>query len=193
MLQREMVRNMKPDEPIVLTTDRLVLRPTCEADLEDFIRVGSHLAVARNTGTFPHPFTREFAVERLAKQMKSLEEGTGVCFAIRLKATGEGIGSTGFFGLNREHGTAEVGYVIDPAHAGRGYATESLGAVVRHAFEDWGVRKLCACYFLDNPASGRVLEKAGFVREGVRRKQFVRLGELRDDVMVGLLREEYQK
>ena len=83
--------------------------------------------------------------------------------------------------------------MIDPAHAGRGYATESLGAVVRHAFEDWGVRKLCACYFLDNPASGRVLEKAGFVREGVRRKQFVRLGELRDDVMVGLLREEYQK
>ena len=56
-----------------------------------------------------------------------------------------------------------------------------------------GIRKLTACYYADNPASGRVLEKAGFVREGVRRKQFVRMGELRDDVVMGLLREEYEK
>ena len=129
---------MNLDETIVLTTERLVLRPTCETDLEDFMRVGSHLAVARNTGTFPHPFTREFAVERLAKQMRSLEEGTGVCLAIRLKDTGVGIGTTGFFAYNREHGFAEVGYVLDPGYWGKGYATESLGAVVRHAFEDWG-------------------------------------------------------
>lgn len=179
--------------PVVteLGTKRLVLRPTNESDLEDFIRVGSSLGVARNTGTFPHPITREFALERLEKHRKSLEEGTGVCFAIRLRGSAAGIGTTGFFGLNREHGLAEVGYVIDPEQWGKGYATESLAAVVRHAFEDWGIRKLSACYFADNPASGRVLKKLGFVPEGVRRKHLLRFGEYRDDCMMGLLREEW--
>ncbi len=177
---------------LTLTTQRLILRPTDDSDLDDFIRVGSILAVARNTGTFPHPFTREFAIERLAKHRKSLEEGTGVCFAIRLKDSGRGIGTTGFFGYCREHGHAEVGYVIDPDHWGKGYATESLRAVARHAFEDWGLRRLTAGYFTDNPASGRVLEKVGFRHEGVRRKHLLRFGEYRDDALMGLLREEYQ-
>lgn len=176
----------------VLETPRLVLRPTNESDLEDFIRVGSRLDVARNTGSFPHPFTREFALQRLEKHRKSLEEGTGVCFAIRLRESGVGVGTTGFFGLSREHGVAEVGYVIDPEHWGKGYATESLAAVVRHAFEDWAIRKLSACYFADNPASGRVLSKVGFVPEGVRRKHLLRFGEYRDDCLMGLLREEYR-
>ncbi len=182
---------MRIGPEVVLNTERLVLRPTCADDLGDFVRVGSSLEVARNTGTFPHPFTREFASERLQKHRKSLEDGTGVCFAIRLRSTGAGIGTTGFFGFSREHGLAEVGYVIDPEHWGMGYATESLRAVVRHAFEDWGIRKLSACYFADNPASGRVLEKVGFVREGVRRKHLVRFGECRDDCMMALLRDEW--
>lgn len=175
----------------ILETARLILRPTDESDLDDFLRVAGQFAVARNTGTIGHPFTREDAVARLQKHRKALEERTGICFSIRLREGGAGIGTTGFFGFDAEHNHAEVGYMLDPLHWGRGYATEALRALVRHAFEDWHIRRLTAGYFSDNPASGRVLEKVGFRYEGLRRKHLVRFGECRDDVLMGLLREEY--
>lgn len=176
-----------------LETARLILRPTSEADLDDFVRVAGHMSVARNTGTIGHPFTREDAKARLGRHQQSLAEGTGVCFAILLKESGLGIGTSGFFGYSREHGHAEVGYMLDPGHWGRGYATESLHAVVQHAFCDWDIRRLTAGYFADNPASGRVLSKVGFKPEGLRRQHLQRFGEYRDDVLMGLLREEYQE
>lgn len=177
---------------LTLETARLILRPTNDSDLDDFVRVAGQLSVARNTGTFGHPFTREDARARLSRHQQSLADRTGVCFAVLLKESGLGIGTTGFFGYNREHGHAEVGYMFDPDHWGRGYATEALHAVVRHAFVDWDIRRLTAGYFADNPASGRVLAKVGFKHEGLRRQHLQRFGEYRDDVLMGLLRDEYQ-
>lgn len=188
----------QPPEPLAaaapaMATRRLILRPTSETDIDDFVRVAGHMSVARNTGTIGHPFTREDAVARLARHQKSLADHTGVCFAVYLKDTGFGIGTTGFFGYCREHGHAEVGYMFDPDYWGRGYATEALHAVVRHAFRDWDIRRLTAGYFADNPASGRVLSKVGFKPEGLRRQHLRRFGEYRDDVLMGLLRDEYQE
>lgn len=176
-----------------LETKRLLLRPTNETDLDDMMRVAGHMAVARNTGTIGHPFTLDDAKARLARHRQSLADRTGIGFAVLLKESGLGIGTTGFFGYSPEHGHAEVGYMFDPDCWGRGYATESLRAVVQHAFGEWGIRRLTASYFADNPASGRVLSKVGFQHEGTRRQHFQRFGEYRDDVLMGLLREEYQE
>ena len=60
---------------------------------------------------------------------------------------------------------AHLGYIFDPAYAGRGYATEAVAAVVTHAVDTLGVRRVTAGCFADNHASVRILEKVGFRRE----------------------------
>ncbi|MFJ8687795.1 GNAT family N-acetyltransferase [Micromonospora wenchangensis] len=60
---------------------------------------------------------------------------------------------------------AQLGYIFDPAHGGRGYATEAVTAMVAYAFTRLGVRRITAGCFADNLASVRVLEKVGMRRE----------------------------
>ncbi|MEV0943546.1 GNAT family N-acetyltransferase [Micromonospora wenchangensis] len=60
---------------------------------------------------------------------------------------------------------AQLGYIFDPAHGGRGYATEAVTAMVGYAFTRLGVRRITAGCFADNLASVRVLEKVGMRRE----------------------------
>jgi RimJ/RimL family protein N-acetyltransferase len=82
----------------------------------------------------------------------------------------------------------EVGYWIGRPYWGRGYATEALEAGVIWASRNWRRRALVAGHFEDNPASGRVLEKAGFLYTGEVRKGFSRArnGEARTRRMVWL-------
>ncbi|KQW50968.1 GCN5 family acetyltransferase [Nocardioides sp. Root1257] len=60
---------------------------------------------------------------------------------------------------------AELGWVLDPAYAGRGYATEAVRALLRYCFDDLGVRRVVANCFLDNDASWRLMERVGMRRE----------------------------
>ncbi len=85
---------------------------------------------------------------------------------------------------------AQLGYIFDPAYAGHGYATEAVAAMVLHAFDRLGVRRITAGCFADNLASVRVLEKVGMLREqhGVRDSWHAELGWL-DGYTYGLLAE----
>ena len=87
---------------------------------------------------------------------------------------------------------ARIGYVVDPAHAGRGYATQMVQAALAVAFDELGVRRVTAGCFADNPASVRVLEKAGMRREGhsVRDAWHAELGWI-DGYEYALLAEEW--
>jgi len=60
---------------------------------------------------------------------------------------------------------ADLGYTFDPAYGGNGYATEAVTAIVAHAFDQLGVRRITAGCFADNLASVRILEKLGMRRE----------------------------
>jgi RimJ/RimL family protein N-acetyltransferase len=60
---------------------------------------------------------------------------------------------------------AELGWVLDPAHHGHGYATEAVHALIRTAFHDIGLRRVTATCFGDNHASRRLMERAGMHRE----------------------------
>ena len=87
---------------------------------------------------------------------------------------------------------AELGWAFDPAHQGRGYATEAVHEALRLCFEDLGVRRVVALAFADNAPSLRVMEKAGMRREALLRKESLHreLGWL-DGVSYALLVEEW--
>ena len=88
---------------------------------------------------------------------------------------------------------AELGWVFDPEHAGRGYATEAVRALVRLCFEEMGLRRVTANCFADNVASWRLMERVGMRRELYTvRESLHRSGEWLDGVGYALLADEWR-
>jgi RimJ/RimL family protein N-acetyltransferase len=88
---------------------------------------------------------------------------------------------------------AEIGWVLSPAHQGRGFATEAVAELVRVCFDDLGLRRLTAIAFAGNPASLRVMEKAGMRQEALHRQESLHrdLGWV-DSVVYALLADEWR-
>ncbi|MEO0981305.1 MAG: GNAT family N-acetyltransferase [Pseudomonadota bacterium] len=148
-----------------IDTARLHLRPPRAEDAEPLNALIQDPRVYRNVGRIPPnaPLqnTREF-IERTAA---SRAARTGLsCLIFR---DGELIGTTGG-GDGGRHGPFDVGYWITPPAWGQGYATEAFTALLAWLQSEWGLKAVTAGYFVDNPASGRVLRKAGFLPAGRR-------------------------
>ena len=115
--------------------------------------------VASMTGTIPHPYSEEMAVDWI----ESLQEGEeGVALAVDLG--GDLIGCVGYRATEKDH--AEMGYWIGKPYWGRGYATEAAWALILYAFEKEVFDYLTVGHFKENPASARVIAKLGFEPSG---------------------------
>ena len=87
---------------------------------------------------------------------------------------------------------AELGWVLDPAYTDHGYATEAVRELLRHCFEDLGVRRVTANCFLDNDTSARLMERVGMRRElHAVRESLHRSGRWLDTVGHAILAEEW--
>jgi RimJ/RimL family protein N-acetyltransferase len=138
-------------------SQRLFLRPAFPEDAAAILAGIAEEAVVRNLAHAPWPYALEDAREFAARPQD-----------LRLPhflVTLPGHGVIGSAGLGEHDGAPEIGYWIARAHWGCGYATEAAGAVLRIAAA-LGHKRLVAGHFTDNPASGRVLRKLGFVPTG---------------------------
>jgi len=87
---------------------------------------------------------------------------------------------------------AELGWVLDPAYAGRGYATEAVRELLRYCFQELGVRRVTASCFLDDDRSWRLMERVGMRRElHAVRDALHRSGRWLDTVGYAILAEEW--
>lgn len=135
---------------------------------------------------FPHPYTRDDARRWIALCADEPLRSTNLA----IEVGGEVIGAVGFDRLPDVHRlTAEIGYWLGRAHWGRGIATRALTAATRYAFERFDLERLEAGVFEWNPASARVLEKAGYEREGRLRRAVLKDGRLGDVILYARLRE----
>ena len=150
-----------------LPTARLRLRPFGMADVPRLVALLDDAEMVRYTAGIPHPFnaadSRSF-VERMAERRAA---GIGVALAMERTVDGAVIGCIGF-GLDGD-GTPELGYWVGREAWGQGLATEALRRLVRHLFADLGYQRVWASFHPDNPASRRVLEKAGLGPAGHER------------------------
>ncbi|HEX6375740.1 MAG TPA: GNAT family N-acetyltransferase [Allosphingosinicella sp.] len=144
-------------------TERLLLRPGWSQDAADLHRAIGEERIVRNLATAPWPYGLADAEAWLATERKASEPSPLI-----FRHTGgapELIGAIGFG--RRPTGETEFGYWIARRHWGRGYATEAGRALLATARHGLRVKRLDAGHFLDNPASGRVLEKLGFTPTGM--------------------------
>ena len=106
-----------------------------------------------------------------------------------IEVNGEAIGGIGIeLHTDVERVSAEIGYWLGEAMWGRGIATEALTAVTAEAFKRFDITRLYALPFADHAASVRVLEKAGYVREGHLRRSAIKDGKVRDQLLFAAYR-----
>lgn len=138
-----------------IRTERLLLRPLDEADAADVFEWAGDPVVNRWM-----PYALYDDAEQVRRWIAGLREED--CeFAFELNATGKVIGS-GSIGYNPECAAYELGYNLNRAYWGRGYATEAARAMIRWAHGTLGARDFAARHAVANAASGNVIRKCGF-------------------------------
>lgn len=174
---------------LALETERLVLRPLAPEDAAAVRALGGDRRVAEMT-LLPHPFGEEEARRWVEGRLERAAQGRSRPFSVLLKEDGALVGHAGL-GLDRDNEKAELYYWLGVPYWGRGYATEAARELVRHAFEDLGLGRVYADHVARNPASGKVLRKAGMSYEGCLRRDFKRWARFEDLVLYGVLAEEW--
>ena len=144
-----------------METERILLRPWRESDAETLFKYASDPDVGPRAGWQPHK-----SVEESLEIIRTLFSGDHM-WAIEWKATGEAIGCIGYFvhgesNINIGENDAEPGYWIAKPYWNQGICTEALELLIDYCFNEKGFDNLWSDYFVNNPASGRVMEKCGF-------------------------------
>ena len=180
--------------PPVITTERLILRSFLARDAEDMYEYASRPDVVRYLKWEAHSSLYETKY-RLGLIAREYKKGRFYDWAVVLRGErgdeGKMIDSCGFTSFDISNRSAEIGYVINPAYAGRGYATEAVCRVLRFAFCELGLHRVEARYATGNAASRRVMEKCGMRFEGVLREAAVIRGEPVDVGICSILSREF--
>lgn len=173
---------------MILDGQRCRVRLWQPSDARALVKHANNSHVAKQLrDRFPHPYTHAHAVSFL-RQVTAAERQTN--FAIEVDH--EAAGAIGFVGgTDVERFSAEIGYWLGEEHWGRGIVTEALTMVTAHAFQAFNLLRLFALPFADNAASARVLEKAGYVREGTLRSSAVKYGAPRDQFIYARINERW--
>jgi ribosomal-protein-alanine N-acetyltransferase len=179
-----------------LITPRLILRDWQVSDKKDLIENINDIEVSKWLIIVPHPYTESSAdlwINHCGEQKgKQILEKTSHSFAIQLK-DGSTIGGINIDYVDHVQGRGMIGYWLGIKYHKQGYGSEALGKIIDFAFNVLKLRRLEAGVLVGNTSSGKLLEKFGFKKEGIKRKACIYKadGKIKDEYIYGLLSEEY--
>jgi RimJ/RimL family protein N-acetyltransferase len=169
-------------------SDAVSLRAQTDEDFDLLYRIASDLDSWEERGPdAPAPLTRAAYRQRLERA----ESGGAVSFMIC--ADGRAVGRINLFGEDPLARTAEVGMALEPDARGKGYGTAALQQFVEFAFERRNLRRLHLIAIASNGAALACYRKVGFVEEGRRREHCWVRGHYEDEVLMGLLRDDWER
>jgi RimJ/RimL family protein N-acetyltransferase len=161
----------------VISTERLILRGPVVTDAPAIASVCADRNVAGMTTSMPHPYDLADA-ETWVKRAQACDWRREALFVIEHRS----FGVVGLLGFDQKRGRhTEIGYALGRSYWNRGYATEAVRAALKWVKRDWRKNVVFAGHFADNPASGQVLCKAGFLYTGDL-ERWPSLARGRDDV-----------
>ncbi|MCB9280477.1 MAG: GNAT family N-acetyltransferase [Lewinellaceae bacterium] len=175
-----------------LETERLVLRAPAVRDIPEIVRYAGNPEIAKTTLNIPNPYREMDAVFWINMAMQGFETRSKYIFALELKSTGKFIGGMGLH-VDNQFNRAEAGYWIAVPYWKQGLASEGLATVLRFGFEELELNKIYATHLLENPASGRVMQKNGMIKEGELVDHFRKDNAYRTVAQYRLTRAEYEK
>jgi RimJ/RimL family protein N-acetyltransferase len=167
-----------------LVNGEIRLRAFNYEDISKLAKLANNKNISCNLrDAFPCPYSEKNAEDFIAMSFKDQPQRI---FAIEYK--GEYVGT---IGLHAEHDvyrkSAEIGYFIGEPYWGKGITTTAVNLVCEYGFKKLDIVRIHTGVFEFNHASQRVLEKCGFVKEGVFRKAIIKNGELYDEIRYALI------
>ncbi|MCI0625150.1 MAG: GNAT family N-acetyltransferase [Acidobacteria bacterium] len=152
---------------LLLETQRLILRPFQDSDLEPFAEYRSDPKVARYQ-SWEIPYTKDQAAAfiREMKQIHPGIQGEWYQFAVELRRQSCLIGDCAFQILAHDARQAEIGFSLSRPYQGQGYAAEAVMRMLDYLFGELGLHRVTATCDAENHASAKLLERVGMRREG---------------------------
>ncbi len=176
-------------DSVTLESEKVLMRPLESRDISAILGLAAAPEIAANTFV-PHPYTQEDASEFVRLGRERWRKGEAYVFGIIEKSSQAFAGCMGIHPI-AEHNRAEVGYWIGVPYWGRGLATSALRLLLQFGFEELKLNRVEAGHFDYNPASGRVMEKAGMRLEGRRRGYIMHREQPKDALWYAILRGDY--
>lgn len=167
--------------------DTVTLRPQADEDFELLYRIAADLDSWEERGpAAPAPLTRSAFRHRI-----EAADPAAVSFMVCVDE--RPVGRINLFDEDPLARTAEVGMAFAPDARGKGYGTAALRQIVEFAFERRNLRRLHLIVIASNAAAIACYRKAGFAEEGRRREHCWVRGHYEDDVIMGLLRDDWMR
>lgn len=176
-----------------IETDRLILR---QFRMDDKTSMYNNWASDPNVTkylTWPPHASEDITAMLLENWIKNYESEDTYNWAIAIKETGELIGNISVVDKKEHVKEAQLGYCMGKAYWGNGYMPEAAKAVVDYLFFESDFKRICAGHDINNPKSGRVMEKIGMKKEGVHRKAGKNNTGIVDMVRYAILKEDAEK
>jgi [ribosomal protein S5]-alanine N-acetyltransferase len=174
----------------VLETNRLVLRKIKNDDANSMLKYLSDQEVMKYYGMEPFNTINE-ALSEISWYETIQNNKTGLRWGITLKEEGEVIGSCGFHNTVSRHYRAEIGFELSKEHWGKGIASEAIETIIRYGFEHLALQRIEALIEPENVPSQKLVEKQGFVREGLLRSYEFTGGKFDDLYMYSVLMNDF--
>jgi len=174
----------------LIETERLALRNVSAKDAKDMFTYLSDQDVVQHMGLEPYKSSEE-VMEEINWYKSIWENGTGIRWCITLKDEDTVIGSCGFLNMQQKHYKAEIGYELSRNYWGQGIASEALEAVLAYGFEHLNLERIEALIEPLNTSSQRLVEKHGFLREGLLRHYEYTCGKFDDLYMYSILKGDF--
>lgn len=177
-----------------IETERLILR---KMELSDIQKAFDHWLsderVSDHRVSAAHNSVAE-TIDRIEKIISNYANKEFCWWAIERKVDRELIGEIDLYDFDNTTGNCEVSYSIGYEWWNQGYGTEVLKEVVEFGFQYMNIHKISAAHNTDNPASGKLMRKAGLVQEGIIRHMVRNAkNQYKDCVVYGILQEDYYK
>ena len=173
-------------ELVPIETARLVLRPLCEEDAEDAVALARNEELAQMAGR-PPATSSDAGVAHFRESLERQARGELFVWTLRRRDDRIFVGALSLRSVDRAPHALSLGCEMLPSFWGHGYMAEAVRAVVAHAFSAMGKHRIEAMTSPDNGPSQRVLERVGFVKEGILRGAHARDGQFSDNVVYSRL------
>ena len=181
---------MKHTFPII-ETERLRLRNVTSEDAKDMFTYLSDQEVVQHMGLEPYKSVED-VLEEIDWYKSIWEKGTGIRWCITLKNEDTVIGSCGFLNRQPKHYKSEIGYELSRKYWGQGIAGEALEAVLAYGFQHLNLERIEALIEPLNISSQKLVEKHGFLREGLLRHHEYTCGKFDDLYMYSILKGDFK-
>jgi len=162
----------------VLEAKRFELRPLRKSDVAAYTKNVNNRKIYRASMEMPFPYREEDTEDFLAKVRKEMRKKRPGRFALVIVMDGEAAGYIGFESIAQHK--AELGFWLAEKHWNRGIMTEAIRLFTPYGMDRFELHRIYAYVFSFNRASMRVLEKAGYKKEGILRKDFEKDGRFYD-------------